>query len=195
MSNGGVWRGMRPAVGTGLLPVLCKFSLLVMALISELPAGINAIVGIATYTGYNQEDSLVLNKSSVDRGFFRSIYYRSYRDEEKVKGRLRHLSFLFFLLRTPSVRRLLRCIMSTDLTLEECFEKPTRPQVRGMRNVNYDKLDIDGLVPPGTRVNGGDVMIGKTTPIVVRLFTAHAGLLIVPWWELVYGVYSLASRG
>lgn len=53
---------------------------------SELPAGINAIVGIATYTGYNQEDSLVLNKSSVDRGFFRSIYYRSYRDEEKTKG-------------------------------------------------------------------------------------------------------------
>jgi DNA-directed RNA polymerase beta subunit len=56
-----------------------------------LPAGINAIVGIATYTGYNQEDSLVLNKSSVDRGFFRSIYYRSYRDEEKVKGMPAHV--------------------------------------------------------------------------------------------------------
>jgi DNA-directed RNA polymerase II subunit RPB2 len=42
-----------------------------------------------------------------------------------------------------------------------------------MRNVNYDKLDVDGLVPPGTRVNGGDVMIGKTTPIVVREATVN----------------------
>ena len=33
--------------------------------------GINSIVAIASYTGYNQEDSVVLNESSVDRGFFR----------------------------------------------------------------------------------------------------------------------------
>jgi DNA-directed RNA polymerase beta subunit len=40
---------------------------------SELPAGINTIVAIATYTGYNQEDSVILNSSAVDRGFMRSV--------------------------------------------------------------------------------------------------------------------------
>ena len=37
-----------------------------------MPAGINSIVAIATYTGYNQEDSVILNSSAVDRGFMRS---------------------------------------------------------------------------------------------------------------------------
>ena len=43
---------------------------------SDLPAGINSIVAIATYTGYNQEDSVILNSSAVDRGFFRSVFMR-----------------------------------------------------------------------------------------------------------------------
>ena len=42
----------------------------------ELPAGINTIVGIMCYTGYNQEDSVILNQSAIDRGFFRSVFYR-----------------------------------------------------------------------------------------------------------------------
>ena len=33
--------------------------------------GINAIVAIASYTGYNQEDSVILHEGAVDRGFFR----------------------------------------------------------------------------------------------------------------------------
>jgi RNA polymerase Rpb2, domain 6 len=45
----------------------------------ELPAGQNTIVAIACYTGYNQEDSVMMNQSSIDRGFFRSIFFRSYR--------------------------------------------------------------------------------------------------------------------
>lgn len=35
--------------------------------------GINSIVAIASYTGYNQEDSVIMNRSAVDRGFFRSV--------------------------------------------------------------------------------------------------------------------------
>ncbi|KAK4772824.1 hypothetical protein SAY87_027843 [Trapa incisa] len=54
----------------------------------QLPAGINAIVTIACYSGYNQEDSVIMKQSSTDRGFFRSLFFRSYRDEEKKMGTL-----------------------------------------------------------------------------------------------------------
>ncbi|KAG4948457.1 hypothetical protein JHK82_041642 [Glycine max] len=51
----------------------------------QLSAGINAIVAIACYSGYNQEDSVIMNQSSIDRG--------SYRDEEKKMGTLVKESF------------------------------------------------------------------------------------------------------
>ena len=46
---------------------------------ASLGAGINTIVAIACYSGYNQEDSTMMNQSSIDRGIFRSIFYRSYK--------------------------------------------------------------------------------------------------------------------
>lgn len=100
----------------------------------ELPAGINSIVAIMSYTGYNQEDSVILNSSSIDRGFFRSVFYRSYKDAE--------------------------CKRMGDE--EEQFERPTRDTCQGMRNAIYDKLEDDGIIAPGTRVSGDDVIIGKT---------------------------------
>jgi len=99
----------------------------------ELPAGINSIVAIATYTGYNQEDSVILNSSAVDRGFMRSVFMRSYKDSETKRN-----------------------------DREELFEKPTRETCQGMRAAIYDKLDDDGIIAPGLRVSGDDVIIGKT---------------------------------
>ncbi|KAL8665644.1 MAG: hypothetical protein Q9202_002148 [Teloschistes flavicans] len=103
----------------------------------ELPAGQNAIVAIACYSGYNQEDSVIMNQSSIDRGLFRSLFYRAYVDTEKRVG----------------------------MTVLEKFEKPLRSETLKLKHGTYDKLDDDGLVAPGVRVSGDDVIIGKTTPI------------------------------
>ena len=48
-----------------------------------MPNGINVVVAIATYTGYNQEDSIIVNQSAIDRGLFSSTFYRTYKDEEE----------------------------------------------------------------------------------------------------------------
>ncbi|KAI5192005.1 DNA-directed RNA polymerase II subunit RPB2 [Nematocida sp. AWRm77] len=108
----------------------------------ELPSGQNAMVAIACYTGYNQEDSVIMNRGAVDRGLFRSFFYRTYSDlETRAK---------------PDE--------------QECFIRPERRSVQRMKNLNYDKLDTDGLILPGTRVSGDDVLIGKvvSTPEGMR---------------------------
>jgi DNA-directed RNA polymerase II subunit RPB2 len=48
----------------------------------ELSSGCNSIIAIACYTGYNQEDSIMLNQSAIDRGFFRSVFFRTYDDSQ-----------------------------------------------------------------------------------------------------------------
>eukprot|EP00936_MAST-01D_sp_MAST-1D-sp1_P001586 g1586.t1 len=111
----------------------------------ELPSGTNAIVAIACYSGYNQEDSLIMNQGAIDRGFFRSVFYRTYADEEKTASAM---------------------MGSID---GEMFERPTRDTCTGLRNGNYDKLDDDGLVAPGERVSGADIIVGKTTPLGPQL--------------------------
>lgn len=108
----------------------------------ELPSGVNCVVGILIYTGYNQEDSLIFNQSAIDRGLFRSSYYRCYIDQEKASS-----------------------VGTAGKLTREAFEKPTMDNTRGMKHGEYGKLDEDGLVAPGTRVSGDDVLIGKTAPI------------------------------
>ena len=104
---------------------------------AQLPAGINTIVAICCYTGFNQEDSVMMNQSSIDRGFFRSISLKSYKEEEK-RG-------------SHSER--------------EEIEKPNREWCERMKRGTYDKLDEDGIVAPGTRVTGNDIVIGKTSTL------------------------------
>lgn len=103
-----------------------------------LPSGINACVAIACYSGYNQEDSVIMSQSAIDRGLFRSVFYRSFRDEEK-----RPLA-----------------------GLKERFEVPNRMECVQMKPGSYDKLEEDGLVAEGTPIFGGDLLVGKTTPNV-----------------------------
>jgi len=47
---------------------------------SKLPSGVNAVVAIMCYSGYNQEDSLMMNQFAIDRGFFRSSFFRTFEE-------------------------------------------------------------------------------------------------------------------
>lgn len=47
--------------------------------LGELPAGETVIVGITTFTGFSQEDAIVMAQGSVDRGLFRSVVYKTYK--------------------------------------------------------------------------------------------------------------------
>jgi DNA-directed RNA polymerase II subunit RPB2 len=50
----------------------------------RLPNGSNLIVAICTYTGYNQEDAVIINEDSIRRGLFNITYYKSYKDMETI---------------------------------------------------------------------------------------------------------------
>ena len=52
----------------------------------EAPTGVNAIVVIMSYTGFSQEDSLIVNREALERGLFRSVKYQTYKDEERTNG-------------------------------------------------------------------------------------------------------------
>ena len=104
----------------------------------KLPNGINVIVAIAAYGGYNQEDSIIFNQNSVDRGLFSSTFYRTYKDEEKKNQ------------------------LSGE---EEKFCKPEKSRLLFPKPCNYDKLNQDGFIDKDTYVNEDDILIGKVVPI------------------------------
>tara|TARA_Y100000389_G_scaffold83976_1_gene80573 strand:- start:12394 stop:15651 length:3258 start_codon:yes stop_codon:yes gene_type:complete len=114
----------KPLVDTSLSDVLHT---------KDLPYGQNAIVAIATYTGYNQEDSIIMNQSSIDRGLFRSVFYRTYKEEIKTQS---------------------GCV-------KEQIEKPDENTL-GVKMAAYEDLDDDGLIEPGCVVTGNKAIIGKT---------------------------------
>jgi len=107
----------------------------------DMPSGNNIIVAIATYGGYNQEDSIMFNRAALDRGLFRSFFYRTYKDEEKKNQ------------------------ASGE---EERFCKPDPNLTKQLKLANYNKLAEDGIVPENTFVSQEDVLIGKVAPIRLR---------------------------
>lgn len=113
--------------------------------VNKLPNGQNVVVAVMCYTGYNQEDSVIVNKSSLDRGMFVTSYFRTYEGKEQ----------------------------KNQATLDvEKFCKPVKynpngtPRTAGMKDGgSYGKLEESGFVKEGTRVSGGDAIIGKVIPL------------------------------
>ena len=124
----------------------------------ELPSGVNVVVGIMIYTGYNQEDSVILNRGSLKRGFMRGYYYTVYKDEEHrnvASGR------------------------------EERFSKARHENTKGYKNTSYNAIQENGIPIKNAVVQENDVVIGKVVnlrsdPHVRVARTRHVGR---PWWR------------
>lgn len=103
---------------------------------NERPAGNNAILAVMSYTGYNMEDAIIMNKSSVERGMYRSTFFRLYVTEEvKYPGG-----------------------QEDKIMVPEAGTK-------GYKGKDYYRLlEDNGIVPPEVDVKGGDVLIGKVSP-------------------------------
>jgi hypothetical protein len=103
-----------------------------------LPCGEQAIVAIGCYTGHNQDDSIIANQSSIDRGLFRSISLKKW--SNKIDK-------------------------NQSTSQDDIFMKPDVTKLAGTRNANYDKLNDKGFVPEETIIENLDVIIGKVALI------------------------------
>ena len=104
--------------------------------LNKIPSGQQIHVAIMTHTGYNQEDSVLVNKGSIDRGLFMSTIYHTEKDEDKNIIR----------------DEIIRC-------------KPNKQKTKGIKFGNYDKLNDQGFIPENEPVENRDVIIAKIIPI------------------------------
>jgi DNA-directed RNA polymerase subunit B' len=101
------------------------------------PNGQNIILAVMCYDGYNMNDAVVINKSSIDRGLFRSFYYRTY---ETIKKRYWGGQ-------------------EDEIMVPE-------PGIKGHRGEDsYKELDSDGVINPETKVASDSVLVGKVSPL------------------------------
>ena len=104
--------------------------------LNNIPSGCQIHVAIMTHTGYTQEDSVLINKGSIDRGLFLATIYHTEKDEDKNIIR----------------DEIIRC-------------KPDKTKTKGIKFGNYDKLNDKGFIEENKLVENRDVIIAKIIPI------------------------------
>jgi DNA-directed RNA polymerase II subunit RPB2 len=105
---------------------------------NNMPHGENLIVAIATYTGYNQEDSIIINKNSIQRGCFNLTYFKNMIEKEETDDKT-HITF----------KNTVDMVMKDNLN------------VTGIRQGNYKKIDENGFPILNSYITESDVIFGK----------------------------------
>jgi DNA-directed RNA polymerase II subunit RPB2 len=106
----------------------------------EMSYGINAIVAIMCYTGYNVEDAILINEGSIKRGLFRTTYYTSYvgyEESSKVKG------------------------SSVESYFTNIENKIGVQKIKD--GYDYSRLDENGLIKENTLIDDKIILIGQVT--------------------------------
>ncbi len=102
----------------------------------SFPAGQNIVIALMSYEGYNMQDAIIINKGSIQRGLFRSTFFRPYNTEE-----LRYAGGL-----------------KDEVAIPD-------KEVKGYRSEKeYKYLEEDGIIFPEAKVDENDVLIGKISP-------------------------------
>jgi len=100
------------------------------------PSGQNFIVAVLTTNGYNMEDALIFNKSSIERGLGHSTFFRIYEAE---------------------------CTQYLGGDKDQ-YTIPAAGTPGYHGSESYRLLEDDGLVASEVEVRGGDILIGRVSP-------------------------------
>jgi len=102
----------------------------------EQPYGVNAIVAIMCYTGYNVEDAILINEGSILRGLFRTTYYSSYEAREESSK-------------------------ITGMNNSKFANIEKNNVIGKKKGYDYSFLDDYGLIKENTELNDKMILIGK----------------------------------
>lgn len=102
------------------------------------PYGVNTIVAIMSYTGYNVEDAILINQGAVERGLFNTTYYTTYETHESSSNVSQNNENSFF---------------------ANVYEKPDVHRLK--EGYDYSQLDAHGLVKENTKIDDKTVLIGQ----------------------------------
>lgn len=107
----------------------------------QLGAGQNATVAVMSYSGYDIEDAIVMNKASLDRGFGRCIVMRRHATNIKKYA---------------------------NRTSDRIIAPSAGPGGKGTVAARCQLLDSDGIAAPGEMIRPGDIYVNKQSPSNTR---------------------------
>jgi len=103
----------------------------------QYPHGINVVIAVTTFEGYNIEDAIIINRASIERGMFWNYMFRTYEVEEKI-----YMGGQQDIIGIP------------------------QPGIRGYAGEEeYKHLPEDGIVNPETYVFSDQVLVGRISPL------------------------------